>query len=158
MFEEARQLRKICKNIIFLINDRIDIALAVGADGVHIGREDLDYRPARKLLGSKSIIGVTVHNVKEAMLAEKSGADYLGVSPIFCTTTKLDAGKAIGIAGLKKIRNKTTIPIVAIGGITLRNARPVIAQGADALCAISAVVTKHGVRRQIEKFQDLFKD
>lgn len=157
MYEEALKLKKICKNIIFLINDRVDIALAVDADGVHIGQDDLPYCVARKLLGKKKIIGVTVHNVKEALKAQKAGADYIGVSPIFTTTTKLDAGKAAGLSLIRKIKQAVSIPIIAIGGINLANAPQVVRAGADGLCAISSVVTKEDVRAEIEKFQKLFK-
>jgi thiamine-phosphate pyrophosphorylase len=156
MYEEALKLRKICRKAAFLVNDRLDIALGVDADGVHLGQSDLSYRVARKLLGKKKIIGVTVHNVKEAREAQKLGADYLGVSPIFSTGTKQDAGKPVGIALIKKMRKEVSIPIVAIGGINLSNAAEVIRAGADGLCAISAVVTKRNVSKEIEKFQRLF--
>jgi thiamine-phosphate pyrophosphorylase len=157
MYEEALALRKMCRKAIFLVNDRVDIALAVNSDGVHLGQDDLPYQAVRKLLGKKKIIGITVHSVKEAKEAQRLGADYLGVSPIFATDTKQDTGKPIGIALLKKIKEEVSIPIVAIGGINLLNAGEVIHTGADALCAISAVVTKREVKREIGKFQDLFK-
>jgi len=158
MYQEALQLKKICRKAVFLVNDRLDIALAVNADGVHLGQDDLSYQVARKLLGEKKIIGITVHSVKEAKEAQRLGADYLGVSPIFATSTKQDAGKPTGTALLKKIREEVSIPIVAIGGINLSNAVEVIRAGADGLCAISAVVTKRDVRREIEKFQGLFEN
>jgi thiamine-phosphate pyrophosphorylase len=157
MYEEALKLRKICKNVTFLINDRIDIALAVDADGVHIGQEDLPYVTARKLLGRKKLIGITVHNLKEALEAQRLGADYLGVSPIFSTKTKLDSKKPVGVSLIKKIRKHITIPMVAIGGINIFNAKEVVKAGADGLCAISAVVTQQNVKQEIEKFQLLFK-
>jgi len=157
MFEEALILKKICKDATFLINDRIDIALAVNANGVHIGNDDMPYCLVRKLLGKKKIIGVTVHNVKEAVKAQKMGADYLGVSPIFSTGTKKDAGIPVGIELIKKIKRFVSIPIIAIGGINLFNAPEVIEAGADGLCAISAVVIKPNVKKEIEKFQGLFK-
>ncbi|MDP2922474.1 MAG: thiamine phosphate synthase [Candidatus Omnitrophota bacterium] len=156
LYEEALKLRKICKNAKFIINDRVDIALAVGADGVHLGREDLPYKIARKLLGKKRIIGLTVHNLKDALDAQKIGANYLGVSPIFSTATKKDAGLPCGIEFVKKIKKQIHIPIVAIGGINLSNVRQVINAGADAICAISAVVTAPNVRGKIEEFQKLF--
>ncbi|MFH1640756.1 MAG: thiamine phosphate synthase [Candidatus Omnitrophota bacterium] len=156
MYEEALKLRKLCKRAIFLVNDRVDIALAVNADGVHLGQYDLPYETARKLLGKKKIIGITVHKIEEAKKAQRLGADYLGVSPIFATKTKQDTGKPLGTALLRKIRNKVTVPIVAIGGINLLNAREVIDSGASGLCAISAVVTKPDVRKEILKFQELF--
>ncbi len=153
---EARQLRELCRHILFLVNDRVDLALEVGADGVHLGQEDLGYHEARKLMGPDKIIGVTVHNVDEALAAQAGGADYLGVSPIFSTATKADAGAPTGVALLNEIRRRVTLPLVAIGGITLANAPAVIAAGADAVCAISAVVTRPEVKAEIDKFQKLF--
>jgi len=157
MYEEAVKLRAICKDIKFLINDRIDIALAVDADGVHLGNDDLPFSVARKLLGKNRIIGVTAHNLKEAQRAEKLGADYLGVSPIFLTTTKPDAGKPAGLELIRQIKKNVSLPIVAIGGINLSNAKDVVNAGADSLCAISAVVSAADVKAEIEKFQALFK-
>ena len=157
MYEEALRLREICRNTPFLINDRIDIALAVDADGVHLGQSDMPYRAARKMLGPKKIIGITVHNLAEATEAQSSGADYLGVSPIFQSATKSDAGKPAGIALIEEIRAQVDIPLIAIGGIDLANAPEVIKSGADGLCAISAVVSKESVGEEIRKFQELFK-
>ena len=157
MYEEAVRLREICRNVLFLINDRIDIALAVDADGVHLGQSDMPYSAARKLLGPEKIIGITVHNLAEALDAQRSGADYLGVSPIFQTATKHDAGKPAGIALIEEIRARVDIPLIAIGGINLANAPEVVSAGADGLCAISAVVAKKDVGREIERFQELFR-
>lgn len=158
MFAEALKLKKICKGITFIINDRLDIALAVEADGVHIGQDDLPYETARKMLGKKKVIGVTVHNAEEAVTAGKNGADYLGVSPVFSTDTKSDAGKPAGVALIEKIKNSLgrTIHVIAIGGINLSNAAGVVNAGADGLCAISAVVTKDDVKGKIKEFQKLF--
>jgi len=156
MFEEALKLRRICKDIIFLVNDRIDLALAVGASGVHLGQDDLPVAVARRLLGKKKIIGVTAHNLKEALLAQKQGADYLGISPIFSTKTKSDAGKPIGIPALKKIRARVIIPIISLGGINLENAKSVIQAGSDGICAILAVVSKDDVCREIRSFKKIF--
>ena len=157
MFDEALRLREICRNALFLINDRIDIALAVDADGVHLGQSDMPYRTARKMLGPGKIIGITVHNIAEATEAQSLGADYLGVSPIFQTVTKSNAGKPAGIALIEEIRDLVDIPLVAIGGINLANAPEVVRAGADGLCAISAVVAKEDVSGEIKKFQDLFR-
>jgi thiamine-phosphate pyrophosphorylase len=160
MYDDAVKLKKICrkKNVIFIINDRMDIAIASGADGVHIGQEDMSYSVARKILGKNKIIGITVHNLKEAKNAQKQGADYLGVSPIFSTDTKRDAGRPAGISLIEKIKSCLcgTIPVMAIGGINLSNAGEVMAAGADGLCAISATVTKNNVKKEIKKFQKLF--
>jgi thiamine-phosphate pyrophosphorylase len=156
MVREALELRKICRDVIFLVNDRVDIALAAGADGVHLGCEDMPYAAARKLLGSKKIIGLTVHRLCEALRAQREGAQYLGVSPIFATKTKEDAGRPAGLALIRKIKQRVSLPLVAIGGINLSNAESVIRAGADSLCAISAVVTATDVKGQIQKFQRLF--
>ncbi len=156
MYDEAQRLREICRDLTFLINDRIDIALAVDADGVHLGQSDMPCTIARKLLGREKIIGVTVHNLSEALEAERQGADYLGVSPIFKTATKPDAGKPAGITLIEEIRKEVDIPLIAIGGINHSNAPEVIRAGADGICAISCVVASDDVAAQIKRFQDLF--
>ncbi|MCX6672366.1 MAG: thiamine phosphate synthase [Methanothrix sp.] len=156
MYEEAVRLREICRDSIFLINDRVDIALAAEADGVHLGQSDMPSLAARKLLGQERIIGVTVHNLAEALQAESMGADYLGVSPIFQTATKPDAGKPAGIRLIEEIRAQVKIPLIAIGGINHSNAGEVVRAGADGLCAISCVVAKENVRDEILKFQEIF--
>jgi thiamine-phosphate pyrophosphorylase len=158
LYNEALLIKKICSGngARFIINDRIDIALAADANGVHIGQEDLPYEEARRLLGKGKIIGVTVHTVQEALIAEEMGADYLGVSPIFATATKPDAGDPCGVEGIKEIKRACTLPVVAIGGIHLGNVGNVIKAGADMVCAISAVVTKPDVTAEIRKFQKEF--
>ncbi len=122
MLAEAQELKNLCRGAIFLVNDRVDVALAVDADGVHLGQEDMPYETARRLLGAGKIIGITVSNLEEARAAARQGADYLGVSPIFFTRTKADAGAPTGLALIKEIRNAVSLPLVAIGGITLANA------------------------------------
>jgi thiamine-phosphate pyrophosphorylase len=158
LYDEALCIKNICMGTStrLIINDRIDIALAVDADGVHIGQEDMPYHVARNILGKDKTIGVTVHTLEEAKAAQAQGADYLGVSPVFTTATKLDAGKPCGVEGLKAIRHACNVPIVAIGGIDLSNIGPVIEAGADMACAISAVVTKPDVWAEILKFQKEF--
>ena len=158
LYEEALSIKNLCMGTStrLIINDRIDIALAVDAHGVHIGQEDMPYHVARSLLGRDKIIGVTVHTLEEAIAAQGMGADYLGVSPIFTTATKLDAGKPCGVEGLKAIRQACGIPIVAIGGIDLSTIGLVIEAGADMACAISAVVTRTDVRAEILRFQKEF--
>lgn len=156
MFAEALKLRKICRETPLIINDRVDIALAVKADGVHLGQRDMPIAIARKILGKNKIIGLTVHSLPEAERAQKQGADYLGVSPIFLTNTKDDTGKPAGTGLITKIKSKCRIPIVAIAGISLKNAEKVVKAGADALCAISAVVDKKDVAVEISRFQRFF--
>ncbi len=155
---EAAALKGHCSGRLFLVNDRVDVALAVDADGVHLGQEDMPLPTARRLLGRKKIIGITVHSLSEARRAAEEGADYLGVSPIFATRTKVDAGPPAGIRLIKEIKTVTKIPLIAIGGITLANAPDVIRAGADGLCAISATVCRKDARAEIDAFQRLFPD
>lgn len=158
LYGEALALKEICAGrATLIINDRIDIAMAVDADGTHIGQGDMPYEAARRLLGRGKIIGVTVHNLKEAIEAERMGADYLGVSPIFATGTKQDAGNPCGTDMLREIRREVSLPLVAIGGIDLSNVEAVIDAGADMVCAISAVVAKRDVAAEVLKFQRKFK-
>jgi thiamine-phosphate pyrophosphorylase len=156
IYEEALKLKSLCINSTFIINDRVDIALSTDADGVHIGQEDLPLSAVRRLLGKDKIIGMTVHSEEDAIYAEKSGASYLGVAPIFSTKTKPDAGKPVGIELIKKIKRAVSIPVVGIGGINLVNAEEVIKAGADGICVISEVVTKPDVAAEIRKYQKLF--
>lgn len=156
MVREAIKIRAICRDAVFIVNDRLDVALAAEADGVHIGAGDMPLAEARKVISGRRIIGVTAHNSAEAAEAEILGADYIGVSPVFSTGTKQDAGEPGGLELVKAVRNAVQIPIVAIGGITLENAPGVIKAGADAVCAISAVVAKENVGAEIMKFQKLF--
>ncbi len=155
LVEEARRLRELCRDVLFLVNDRVDVAMAAAADGVHLGQDDLPFAAARRLLGKKKVIGLTVRSLSEALEAQELGADYLGVSPIFATSTKADAGAPAGLALLQEIRQRVSLPLVAIGGITLTNAPEVIRAGADMVCAISAVVTRTDVKGEIEKFRNL---
>ncbi|MBN1823490.1 MAG: thiamine phosphate synthase [Endomicrobiales bacterium] len=156
MMKEALCFKRICKKAVFIVNDRVDVALACGADGVHLGQDDMPYGAARRLLGKNKIIGVTVHGVKEAKRAQKEGADYLGVSPIFSTSTKKDAGNPAGLKLIKDIRKFAKIPLVAIGGINTENAGSVIEAGADAVCAISCVVASKDPKGAIRKLQSYF--
>ena len=155
LVEEARALKRICAEggARFIVNDRLDVALAAGADGVHLGGEDLALEDARRLLGRGKLIGVSVRTVAEALAAEAQGADYLGVGPVFPTATKADAGAPCGLDMLRAIRSRCRIPIAAIGGIDLANVGMVLQAGADMICAISAVVTRPDVSAEIRNFQ-----
>lgn len=159
MYKEALALKSICRRskALFLINDRVEVAAACDADGVHIGQEDMVYGEARKMLGKNKIIGVTAHNIEEAVNAQEAGADYVGGSPIFSTATKPDAGKPAGIKLIEAVKRAVRIPVIAIGGINLSNAAEVVRAGADGLCAISAVVASDNVKAEILKFQKLFE-
>jgi thiamine-phosphate pyrophosphorylase len=125
---------------ILIVNDRIDIALAIGADGVHLGQDDLPPRIARQQLGADAIIGVSVGNPAEFDVVRREGADYLGTGPYAATGSKGDAGGAIGATGIAAVRQITKLPMVAIGGISLANADPALRAGADGVSVISAIV------------------
>jgi thiamine-phosphate pyrophosphorylase len=124
----------------FIVNDRVDVALAVGADGVHLGQEDLPLADARSILGPGKLIGVSTHNLNQALEAEAGGADYIGFGPIFPTSTKEHPDPVVGITGLCEVRAKVRIPIVAIGGINVSNIADVRAAGADCCAVVSAVL------------------
>jgi thiamine-phosphate pyrophosphorylase len=139
--EEAQRLKKILAPfaVPLIINDRIDVALAVGADGVHIGQEDMPYPLARKLLGPGAIIGLSVETPDQVEAAEAFDLAYLGVSAIFATPTKTDTRNHWGLDGLRKVRAMTRHPLVAIGGINAANAAEVMQAGADSLAVVSAI-------------------
>ncbi len=159
MLEEAKKIKEMCKSkAVFLVNDRVDIALAVDADGVHLGKEDMPYAAAREMLGPDKIIGLTVHNASEAAEAQGIGADYVGLSPIFATSTKKDAGKPCGTAMIGKVKAKIKIPIVAIGGINRKNVAEVIKSGADSAAAISAVMNSNDVQKEVSYFIRIIRE
>src|ERR1035437_1557125 len=158
MIYEATKIKRICRNNAkFLVNDRIDIALAVDAEGVHLGQNDMPIEIARKLLGEDKIIGLTVHNVYEAIEAENKGADYVGLGPIFDTVTKIDAGGGIGPEKIREIKNSIRVPVVAIGGINMDNCESVIQSGADCLVAIYAVVGSDDVKSESKNFINIIR-
>jgi thiamine-phosphate pyrophosphorylase len=159
MIKEAKRLKKICQGkATFLINDRIDVALAVDADGVHIGKEDMPFETVRLLLGNDKIIGLTVHNLEEAFEAEKLGVDYIGLAPIFKTDTKKDAQKPCGIEVIKKIKKEVNLPVVAVGGIDKKNVKEVIKAGADSVVSIKAVLISNDVYSEISDFIRIIKE
>ncbi len=141
--ELAYRLKKILDplTIPLIINDRIDVALAVRADGVHVGQSDMPYLDARRLMGPDAIVGLSVETFEQATEAENLDVDYLGVSPIFSTPTKTDTTAEWGIEGLRSLRSKTRHTLVAIGGINSSNARAVVEAGADGLAVVSAICT-----------------
>jgi len=142
VYEQAVILRKLTKdlNAVFIVNDYADIALAVDADGVHLGQEDLPLREARKIMGWNKIIGISTHSLEQAEEAEREGADYIGFGPVFHTATK-DAGEPKGTDALKDIKSAVRIPVVAIGGINLKNLKSVLDAGADAAAIASAILS-----------------
>lgn len=160
IIKEASKIKEICRenDVLFLINDFVDIALEVDADGVHLGLDDAPYEKARQILGKDRIIGITAHNKEEAVEFEKLGADYLGVSPVFDTTTKLDAGRGMGIERLKEIVNLVSIPCIAIGGIDENNAAEAAKTGVDGVAMISAIITKDDVEEAVRRINREIKN
>lgn len=140
-FQVALTIKSITQKhgVPFIVNDRADIALAADADGLHIGQEDMPLVVARKLLGPNKIIGVSVATLEEALLAQKEGADYLGIGAIFPTMTKDDAD-SVSLAELKMIKDKVAIPVVAIGGIHENNIKKVVETGVDGAAVVSAII------------------
>ncbi|KAJ8903995.1 hypothetical protein NDN08_000525 [Rhodosorus marinus] len=143
MIELGQELRCVTEQngVPLLVNDRVDVALAIKADGVHVGQDDMPIEMVRKLIGADKIIGVSAGTIEEAVQAENDGADYLGVGAVYATSSKSDAGDAIGPEALKAIVDSVSIPVVAIGGINGKNARECITQGAAGVAVISAIVS-----------------
>ncbi len=139
---EALLLKDILKpvGVPLIINDRVDIALAAGADGVHLGQSDMPIRYARRLGPPEWIIGVSAGSVQEAVKAEEEGADYIGASPVFNTPTKTDTVQPLGLEGLRQMRGAVSVPLVAIGGINTGNLKEVIMAGADGVAVVSAII------------------
>lgn len=151
MYAEALQLKALCDsfNVPLIINDRLDIAMAVGAAGVHLGQDDLPCAAARKILGEDYIIGVSAHNPAEAKAALQSGADYLGCGAVFGTATKADV-KKLGTEGLAAICKAKGLPVVGIGGVTADNYREVRAAGADGAAIVSGILAQPDIRATVK--------
>lgn len=143
---------------LFFVNDRIDVAMAAKADGVHLGQEDVPARAARSLMSAGMILGISATTVEEALAAREDGADYLGVGPVFATPSKDDAAPPIGLEGLKRIREAVELPIVAIGGIDADNARRVFDAGADGIAVISAVTGAEDMTVAVRELRLLVDD
>jgi thiamine-phosphate pyrophosphorylase len=156
----AREARTMCRQTgcLLIINDRADIALAVNADGVHVGQEDLPLPAARKVLGPGKLIGVSTHDPAQAVAAERGGADYIGFGPLFGTNTKATGYSARGIDQLREIRALVGLPIVAIGGITAERASSALAAGADAIAMISDVVLASDVTAKVREVRKAVKE
>jgi thiamine-phosphate pyrophosphorylase len=141
LIEEARALAALLgpAGIPFIVNDRVDVAIAAKADGVHLGQSDMSVRDARALVGPEPIIGLSITSLADLAASDLAGVDYLGVGPVFATATKADAAPAMGLAGLAAVRAACRLPIVAIGGIAAANTAEVIAAGADGVAVVSAI-------------------
>lgn len=153
----AGELREVAARVgaLFIVNDRCDVALAVEADGVHLGQDDLPLDLARKIMGRR-IIGISTHRPEEVMQATKGGADYIGYGPLFPTTTKASHEVPVGLAGLREIRALTALPVFAIGGITPEDLGEIAGAGANGVAVASAVLDASPVEEAMRDFVSRF--
>jgi thiamine-phosphate pyrophosphorylase len=159
IIEQAMSIKPLCeeRDAFFIINDRLDIAMEVGADGVHLGQGDMPISEARAITGDAMIIGISTKTVEEARKAEADGADYIGFGPVFDTSSKDDAGPALGLDALHDVCTAVNIPVVAIGGINEHNIRDVILAGADSAAVISAVAAKEDIPAAVRNLRDIIR-
>lgn len=153
MLDHARELRKRLPTIKLIMNDRADLCLAANFDGLHIGQDDLSPESARSIIGPDRWLGVSTHNPEQLAEADKTSADYLAIGPIFATRSKQNPDPVVGLEGLRRARELTRKPLVAIGGITRSNAASVIAAGADSVAVISDLLLSP--RKSAEEFLKL---
>lgn len=159
-YEIALAIRDITRGsgTLFIVNDRVDIAMAVEADGIHVGQNDLPASAVRQLIGGNLILGVSATAIEEAVLADKDGADYIGFGPIFTTATKPDAAAPTGIEQLAELKSMLNTPIVAIGGIGPSNIQMIARARADAAAVVSAVVSADDMNEAVKQLSILFRD
>ena len=152
--QEAIVIKELCQkyNVPFIVNDDVDIALAINADGVHVGQKDMEAGLVRAKLGQDKIIGVSAQTVEQALLAEKHGADYLGVGAVFTTSTKLDAN-AVSFETLQNICNSVKIPVVAIGGISQNNIAKLANSGIAGVAVVSAIFAQNNIEEATAKLK-----
>lgn len=151
ILEQARELRRrLGPSVRFIMNDRVDLCLMAGFDGVHVGQEDLSPEGARRVIGADLWLGVSTHNPEQLQQAEQSSADYVAIGPVFATTSKDRPDPAVGLEGVRRARQLTRKPLVAIGGITRANGKSVLEAGADAVAVISDLLL--APRKSAEEF------
>jgi thiamine-phosphate pyrophosphorylase len=156
MLEEARELRaRLGPSVKLIMNDRADLCLAAGFDGLHVGQDDLSPESARRIIGADLWLGVSTHNPEQLAEADKTSADYLAIGPVFATTSKANPDPVVGLEGVRRARELTRKPLVAIGGITRANARSVIDAGADAVAVISDLLRDPG--KSAEEFLKILR-
>lgn len=157
-YQEAKEIARLCKEagVIFLVNDHVDVALLVDADGVHLGQDDLPVKEVRKLLGEDKIIGLSTHSKEEGLLAlSDPDVDYIGVGPIFPTTTKDTA--PVGLEYLDFALEHLALPFVAIGGIKKENLGSILSRAPKRFCMVSAIVSAADIAKEVEEIQGLWK-
>jgi len=153
-FDISRQLAERARknHTTFIVNDRADVALVAGADGVHLGQDDLPVELARRLLSPGAIVGLSTHSITQVAAADRSSADYIALGPIFPTQSKERPDPTVGLEGVRAVRKVTSKPLVAIGGITIENARAVIEAGADAVAVISDLLKHSDIAPRAQEF------
>lgn len=156
ILDAARAIGPLCRaaGVALIVNDRVDIALMAGADGVHIGQDDLPAADVRALMGPRALIGVSAATVEEAADAERAGADYVGVGSIYATATKADAGAPVGPGRVTEIRRAVRVPIVGVGGITPGNAAAVIHAGAQGVAVVTAVALADDMSAAVRRLRE----
>lgn len=159
MLEAARKIRALTVSYgaLFIVNDRVDVALLSRANGAHLGNDDIPLEDARKLLGKNSIIGISTHTRQEALAARKRGADYISFGPVFATKTKKDALSPRGLNALKQAVEAVSIPVVAIGGINDKNLADVLKTGVSAVAIISGILTVPCIRDRVKTLEEVLK-
>lgn len=150
-FDEGKEVQKVCKkyNVPFVVNDNVELAVRLGADGVHVGQSDMKAKDVRKLIGEGKVLGVSAQTVEQAVAAEKAGADYLGVGAIFTTYTK-DSAESVSIRTLREICSAVSIPVVAIGGICRDNVKELEGSGIVGISVISAIFSAKDIQSATE--------
>ena len=153
ILEECRRIRELTRaaGVTFIVNDYVDVALLVEADGVHVGQDDLAVGEVRKLLGRDKIVGLSTHNPKQAADAVRAGVDYIGVGPIFATRTKEDVCAPVGFSYLDWVVKNISLPFVAIGGIKLQNIHQIIARGTKTICLVTEIVGAEDIIARIDE-------
>ena len=159
-YRECLEIREMTRQagVCFIVNDDIDIAMLVAADGVHIGQDDLPLQQVRQLVGERMLIGLSTHSRQQALDAVQSGADYIGAGPVFATATKTNAATAIGLDGLQEIAAAVNVPVVAIGGIREGNVAEVLHRGADCVAIISDIVGADDVAAKVRNIQKIISE
>lgn len=157
ILEECRSIRQLTREagVMFIVNDHLDIALLVDADGLHVGQDDLPVAEARRLLGDERIIGLSTHSPEQARAAVAEGADYIGVGPIYATSTKDDVCAPVGLEYLEYVRDNIELPWVAIGGIKRHNLDQLVARGAKTVCLVTEIVGSEDIGTMIGELTDL---
>ena len=152
----AREIKKVVDKykIPYVINDNVDIALACGADGVHVGQKDMDAKDVRKIIGPDKILGVSAQTVEQAVAAERNGADYIGVGSVFPTSTKPDA-ETVSFETLREICKSVSIPVVAIGGINKDNAMKLAGSGIDGIAVVSAIFAQDDIAASVRELRQV---